>query len=544
MRHVGFNSALHLSVGYNLAQNITKQTTSMYVRQGPFWASNHLKGELLERSTLGFFNSGLIDSGGTNWSTLTPHRAGRGGIDCILLKMDKLGNPRNLMVVEAKFGASKLGVTKNGLQMSEPWIKPRLAKTATQYLQLADEIGSKGCSFGVIKSGDSLAIPLDDVTTVYVQKKHGRIIVEAPKGKQSALRLKKTIRKQGQYLGAASEGRVSFRARIIRLKVKNNSFVFGIDQLDSSGSTIKSTVFNGRLPSGVNRLLKRVILSTLSEKNIPPQAAEHIANEAIKNPAIISQIQKSPKVSWRLGVDQGMANAAIASAGIAVLMEVGTAIFTQQEIDLKRIARTGFASAGSASVGYYVSSQVNARLLTTELGRKITRLLPLRNVAGNTVAGLSGMITGAATSLAFAFIGYYTGMLNERQAKVMGISGIAGAVGSAVFVTGSLGMVTAFGSAGTGVAISSLSGAAANSAALAWLGGGAVSGGGGGMALGSTVLSGGATIVFFVAGAVVTTIYSQLSKREQRILVERRLEIIGSHLKNPMKISDEISWEF
>lgn len=49
--------------------------------------------------------------------------------------------------------------------------------------------------------------------------------------------------------------------------------------------------------------------------------------------------------------------------------------------------------------------------------------------------------------------------------------------------------VASLGAASTGAAISGLSGAAAQSATLAWLGGGALSAGGGGVALGATVLN-------------------------------------------------------
>jgi hypothetical protein len=51
-------------------------------------------------------------------------------------------------------------------------------------------------------------------------------------------------------------------------------------------------------------------------------------------------------------------------------------------------------------------------------------------------------------------------------------------------------LATRFGVAGTGAAISTLSGAAARNATLAWLGGGSLASGGGGMALGSMVLGG------------------------------------------------------
>jgi hypothetical protein len=51
-------------------------------------------------------------------------------------------------------------------------------------------------------------------------------------------------------------------------------------------------------------------------------------------------------------------------------------------------------------------------------------------------------------------------------------------------------LVGLFGTASTGTAIGGLSGAAAHSATLAWLGGGSLAAGGGGMALGSLVLGG------------------------------------------------------
>ncbi|MDL2343452.1 hypothetical protein QOL99_04715 [Deinococcus sp. MIMF12] len=73
-------------------------------------------------------------------------------------------------------------------------------------------------------------------------------------------------------------------------------------------------------------------------------------------------------------------------------------------------------------------------------------------------------------------------------------AGVAG-VGTGV---GVIGAVTALGTASTGAAISGLSGAAANSALLAWLGGGSLAAGGGGVALGTLVAGG-----LFVAPAAL-----------------------------------------
>ncbi|ODH01504.1 hypothetical protein A4S05_28640 [Nostoc sp. KVJ20] len=79
-------------------------------------------------------------------------------------------------------------------------------------------------------------------------------------------------------------------------------------------------------------------------------------------------------------------------------------------------------------------------------------------------------------------------------------AGVMAGAGVAVLgPTAAMAFATTFGTASTGMAISSLSGAAATNAALAWLGGGAVAAGGGGMAGGSTLLA-------LVAGPVAWTV--------------------------------------
>lgn len=71
------------------------------------------------------------------------------------------------------------------------------------------------------------------------------------------------------------------------------------------------------------------------------------------------------------------------------------------------------------------------------------------------------------------------------------LGGLVGSAGAgAATASAAYGLVGALASASTGTAISTLSGAAATNATLAWLGGGAISAGGGGMALGAMVLNG------------------------------------------------------
>lgn len=94
----------------------------------------------------------------------------------------------------------------------------------------------------------------------------------------------------------------------------------------------------------------------------------------------------------------------------------------------------------------------------------------------------------------------------KAEAKVAG-QGAAG-IGTGVAVaalgpTAAMGIATTFGVASTGTTISTLSGAAATNAALAWLGGGTLAAGGGGMAAGSAFLALAGPVGWTIAGVSV-----------------------------------------
>lgn len=80
---------------------------------------------------------------------------------------------------------------------------------------------------------------------------------------------------------------------------------------------------------------------------------------------------------------------------------------------------------------------------------------------------------------------------------------VAGAAVASMAPSAALWAATTFGTASTGTAISTLSGAAATNAALAWLGGGAVAAGGGGTALGSALIAMAGPVGWTVAGATL-----------------------------------------
>ncbi len=102
-----------------------------------------------------------------------------------------------------------------------------------------------------------------------------------------------------------------------------------------------------------------------------------------------------------------------------------------------------------------------------------------------------------------------------RQAAVGAGAGFATGVAVASMApTAAMWVATTFGVASTGTAISTLSGAAATSASLAWLGGGALAAGGGGTAAGSALLALAGPIGWTFAGATLLVSIALFAKRK------------------------------
>ena len=122
-----------------------------------------------------------------------------------------------------------------------------------------------------------------------------------------------------------------------------------------------------------------------------------------------------------------------------------------------------------------------------------------------------------------------------------------GTAGGLAAAGGTSAAVMAIGTASTGVAISSLSGAAATNATLAALGGGAIAAGGGGMALGTMIL-GGATlgVGLLVGGLIFSITGSKLSKKaaeveEQMLKAEKDINRSVDYLESLERVAIKYS---
>ncbi|WGT47298.1 hypothetical protein [Tessaracoccus lacteus] len=113
-----------------------------------------------------------------------------------------------------------------------------------------------------------------------------------------------------------------------------------------------------------------------------------------------------------------------------------------------------------------------------------------------------------------------------RKSALGAGAGLAGGVAVAsIAPTTALWVATTFGTASTGTAISTLSGAVASNAALAWLGGGAITAGGGGMAAGSALLALAGPIGWTIAGASVLTSIALFSVKKHKTRKAQQSEL-------------------
>ena len=130
----------------------------------------------------------------------------------------------------------------------------------------------------------------------------------------------------------------------------------------------------------------------------------------------------------------------------------------------------------------------------------------------------------------------------QKSAFTAGVGVTGGLAVTSLAPSAAMWVATTFGTASTGTAISALSGAAANSAALAWLGGGSIAAGGAGVTGGQALLALAGPIGWSIAGATLLTSIILLSNNKRKIDKEKKDEIekIKTNTKKIVEQSNSI----
>lgn len=409
-------------------------------------------------------NSRLHATGG--WKSIAA-RNGPQGIDHIWMKFDKAGRPAGLIVGETKYGTSRLGMTRHdGRQMSQAWRSRRLAARAGELEREAEAVTRK--------YGETKARP---------------------------------FRVQAQYLRGAAEGRISYRSELFRVNVKGDTLTISVQNLDSNGNPIGAT---RRLPpvqvAGRPANVVKTQLAGELRKQYPAMSTQESLERANRLYAGAKSAQaalsaKSPALKLAGATGATLAAGGLLAGGLDVLFQH----MDHQPVSWTRAGKMAGLGAGSAFAGEATQLAVSQMLLRSQSARSMTvalgrsmGLLPARAVS--LAPKLVGGVVGAVV---FAYGGYAMGMYDLRTANQFAIAGAAGSLAGSATGAGMMAAVAAWGTASTGTAISSLSGAAAQSATLAWWGGGSIAAGGGGATVGAAVIGGVVVIVAIAATASV-----------------------------------------
>ena len=468
-----------------------------------------------------FLNNMMQETG--NWQAISP-RVGPQGIDHILLKIDsKTGLPKGLIVGESKYNTSRLGMTKDGLQMSSKWINRRLEALGNRYTRMATV--SRIQQKPLLGAQHELKVTLKNGKEVSFWRSGAQDSWKFSGNQSELVEAQKMARVYGQYLSSAGKGLISYRSRLFLIKPQGNDIVVTIkdaSKLDTVGSMSK-------LPQTGEHVIKNAMKGTLSDdaalefaRKLQKQYPGFSEKECLELAKDISKQAKdiiSPYGKLEIAKQFAM-NAGIASAvavGIDLAVQTIGYIISPDKIDWGDLAGHTAITGGAVFAGTVGTQYLNLGM--TKLAANTGMFTALSKSLGCSTTLLTSSLSSAAgggiVSALLAYSYYLAGYSDLESANRMAIAGATGSALGALAGAGTLAAISAWGTASTGTAIASLSGAAATNASLAFLGGGSIAAGGGGVALGSIILSGGVALVAIGGTAAVMIVYHLLDQKEE-----------------------------
>lgn len=453
---------------------------------------------------------------------------GRNGIDGLYVKMDAVGNPRQLMVADAKVNTAQLGYTKEfGKQMSHEWIRPWLKKSADDYRNLAEGLAtSKVQRVSALRGKNPITVQLDHQTSVEVWKTSKGYSYYSPSPNVTAEQIRRQAVRTSAYLDGAAAGKIDFRSRLFTYKAENGMHVLSIKTLDANGNVVRNggEIIRGtfkELPKNFQRAIRHTAIQTLGQKRnvygLPKYSSTTIKNMARKccnDPEYFYKVCVKPSIlpqHIRIAATIGSA------AALTAVLDVGIQYATTGDVNWGQTAQMTCLAGTATGVGMLASKGV------TMLG------------------GSSGLASFVGGSIAGVFMAYGMYAMGYGTLEDANWGAYAGLASSAVIATPAamIGIACLFGTASTGTAISSLSGAAMTNAALAWWGGGAIAAGGGGVAAGSTTLivaTGGVAIVVIAIPAVYFTWKHFSSVASQHRYLCGMIDIVSERLRQNRQV--------
>lgn len=463
-----------------------------------------------------------------------PVRLGRQGIDGIYVKYMPDGTPNSLIVSEAKYGSSSLKMTKTGIQLGKTWSNVRLEKIGNEYLQIAKTINNKNMVVGKIPQ----------------QIETHRLQVNLPNGKAAVCwragsndpwkfagpeKLLESAgiqyQKMSTFFYQAARGDIPYERILYRIKIKDNILnvtvkdAFLIDKVGSEGLLPKKFDFTYKLrPSNLvafREIIEKNIAADISRMfpNIPKSEVDVTAKNISKN---VKDIEKLLTLTREGFFKQSLNGALVAGGAVALLdgvLQVSLGYYFEKKVDMPRLIGSVGLSFLSGGSGYLAGQYASASLINSNVLDSIIK--PGTSIYGTTARTLAAnelsSIAGGSVAVAlFAYGSYlmgYTDIDTAHRSAIIGLSGVGVGALAGVGITSA---VVFFGTTGTGVAISSLSGAALTTSTMAFLGGGSIAAGGFGAAGGAIVLTGGTAIIAISTGILVHYAFKMYDQKQEK----------------------------
>jgi hypothetical protein len=509
---------------------------------------NLLKGEVGEAIRDQVVGRFLHDSG--QWLNVSP-QMGPQGLDHVSMQLDENGVPRRLMVDETKFGSSRLSVTRAGdVQMGQKWVSDRLRGLADRYEKIAAAArlgGQRAKVPQTLSARQTVPVPLSETESVTFWRSEGTWYFDGP-----AETLPRAVSQLGKMSGlvrAAAEGRIDYPKRIFQVKPEGDLLRLSIldaSAVEASHGNLGALPVKARidLPLVRSSWTANTTVAAIADDlrrqlpHLDPDDARRLAQGCLSS-AETAEAALSQQPFGRFATTEGVK---VGGTGmvLGVALETAFQLFGNGRVDWNHVAATGGLAGGSAAAGSLFGNATTFALVDTELGytasAKAAQLLGLKsasqltNFAGSAVGG------GMATAL-FAYGGYWLGYYDLKTANRSFMAGTAGTLTGAAAGVATLSLVAAYGTAGTGAAISTLGGAAATDASLALLGGGTLASGGFGVAGGTVLVSTGVGVV--IVGVTAAVLYGFHAHEEAQDNIRLAKTISYLTQKKTFFISDQ-----
>lgn len=444
-------------------------------------AMRHIQGAAGETLADAYLNRG------SEWTPLR-QTVGRQGIDLLHVKVLPDGRIADTMISEVKTGGSQLNMTKSGQQMSASWKAERLLKIHDRYLKLGNSLRQGSILVEkmpkTVAAKQTLDIPLGNNEHAVAWRENSTAAWKIDAAGADMTKVKNQADRLGQHLNAVAHNTRSHRSRIIRLKFESKGIKGTVK--DASGVALGAkesrlpVLHEFKLPTHTKNLLESAIQKAWEPElsRTQPLLTDVEVRQQAKSLALHGLrhgLADGPKNQWTIASKHAVRVGAW-GAVTGGLLDATIQYWDTGSADWERSGAFAIAGGGSAAAGSFTGFWTMNALLNTQSGLALTRTVAASmGIQTTYAANLLGSASGAAMAAAgVPYLLYFMGQIDITTANRMAVAGGIGTLAGIGASWAATSLIATYGVAGTGTAIASLSGAAASSATLAWIGGGSV----------------------------------------------------------------------